>query len=152
MDITFPTEKGRFNYRVAGLLIHDNRLLVIREEHSPYAYLPGGRVQFGETLESAIRREIKEELGHDSEIIRPLWLAQSFFNEDESQEHFHELCLYFLMEVPEISLEDFSVVENARLNQFEWVAFEKLENLYFYPNFLKKAIWNLPEELTMILT
>ncbi|WP_236682977.1 MULTISPECIES: NUDIX domain-containing protein [unclassified Streptococcus] len=79
MDITFATDKGRFNYRVAGIIINDNRLLVIREEHSPYAYLPGSRVQFGETLESAINREIEEEVGLESITLRPLWLSQSFF-------------------------------------------------------------------------
>ena len=29
MDVTFKTEIGRFNYRVAGILIHENQLLVM---------------------------------------------------------------------------------------------------------------------------
>ena len=44
MDVTFQTDVGRVNYRVAGVLIHENRLLVMTDERSPYYYLPGGRV------------------------------------------------------------------------------------------------------------
>ena len=29
--------------------------------------------------------------------------------------------------------------------RFEWLQFERLENEYFYPTFLKKDIYNLPE-------
>ena len=33
--------------------------------------------------------------------------------------------------------------------KFEWLAFERLKNEYFYPTFLKKDIFNLPAEFTM---
>ena len=62
MDVTFQTDVGRFNYRVAGVLIHENRLLVMTDERSPYYYLPGGRVSMNEESTMAIKREIKEEL------------------------------------------------------------------------------------------
>ncbi len=73
-----------------------------------------------------------------------------FFTEDKSQEDFHELCLYFLVEVSDISFGNFTVNEQGRLNHFEWISFEKLEALYFYPTFLKKEIWNLPQSLQII--
>ena len=34
-------------------------------------------------------------------------------------------------------------------NYFEWLEFERLEDEYFYPIFLKKAIFNLPENLVL---
>ena len=82
MDITFDTECGRFNYRVCAVIINDNKLLAMHDENSPYYYLPGGRVSLHETAENAVLREIKEELEIDAKIIRPLWVNQSFFNED----------------------------------------------------------------------
>ena len=72
MDISFKTDKGRFNYRVCGIIIHENKILAMHDEKSPYYYLPGGRVQLHETVEDAIKRELKEELYIDSQIIRPL--------------------------------------------------------------------------------
>lgn len=48
MDITFKTPEGRFNYRVAGLLIHEDKLLIMQDENQPYYYVPGGRVMLHE--------------------------------------------------------------------------------------------------------
>lgn len=65
MDIGFQTDAGRFNYRVCGLIIRNGHLLVMQDELSPYAYLPGGRVKLHETAEEAVLREfIKERIFH----------------------------------------------------------------------------------------
>jgi 8-oxo-dGTP diphosphatase len=50
----------------AVVLDVDGRLLLIRRGHDPHAglwSLPGGRVEDGETLEQAVRREVFEETG-----------------------------------------------------------------------------------------
>ena len=82
MDITFDTGAGRFNYRVAAVLLDGERILAMHDERSPYFYLPGGRVRMGERAEDAVLREVREELGIEAKILRPLWLSQAFFNED----------------------------------------------------------------------
>jgi len=30
MDCTFKTEEGKFNYRVGAIIIHDNKLLMVK--------------------------------------------------------------------------------------------------------------------------
>jgi 8-oxo-dGTP diphosphatase len=43
--------------------VHDNRLLLIESRKSPGAYyMPGGKIETGETREEALLREINEEL------------------------------------------------------------------------------------------
>jgi 8-oxo-dGTP diphosphatase len=56
-----------------GAVVQDaaGRLLLIRRGHAPHAglwSLPGGRVEAGETLEQAVRREMLEETGL---LVRP---------------------------------------------------------------------------------
>ena len=99
MDITYVSGREKFNYRVCAVMISDNRILAMHDERSPYFYLPGGRVQMGETAEHAVVREVEEELNITPQIIRPLWLNQSFFKEEVDNLDYHEICIYYLMNI-----------------------------------------------------
>ena len=153
MDITYKFENQKFNYRVCAMMIADGKILAMKDQRSPYHYLPGGRVALGETAEAAVIREIREELGIISKISRPLWLNQAFFKEDVDGLHYHELCIYFLMDISGTDLltrgASFSTTEGHRTHIFEWLKFERLTEEYFYPLFLKKDIFNLPSEFTI---
>ena len=98
-DITFKIDNNKFNYRAYAIIINDNKILALKDEVSPYYYLPGGRVQIGETAEDALLREIEEELEVNAKIIRPLQLNQSFFNEDVTKIDYHEICIYYLVDI-----------------------------------------------------
>ena len=145
MDISFKTPEGRFNYRVCGVIIRNERLLAMQDGKSPYSYLPGGRVKLGENAEEAILREIREEMHAEARILRPLWFCQSHFIEDTSRERFHEICIYYLLDLPGIPDSDFAIMEKGRLNRFEWIPFGELKERYLYPDFIKDRVWNLPE-------
>lgn len=153
MDITFNTEQGVFNYRVCAIMIHENKLLAMHDERSPYFYLPGGRVHLHETAEKAIVREIKEELEIDANIVRPLWLNQGFFIEDVNKKKYHELCLYFLMDFENTHLLDngdkFTLSEGKHTHIFEWLPFDRLKDEYIYPSFIKDGVFDLPQSLTL---
>jgi ADP-ribose pyrophosphatase YjhB (NUDIX family) len=153
MDISFKVENGKFNYRVCAMMINNGKILAMRDDRSPFYYLPGGRVGMGETAEAAVIREVGEELGVTPKIIRPLWLNQAFFTEDVDKLRYHELCIYFLMDISDTDLlsrgEQFSSMEGNRTHHFEWLALDRLKDEYFYPIFLKKEIHNLPEVFTL---
>ncbi len=153
MDISFRTRNEKFNYRVCAMMISENKILAMHDERSPYFYLPGGRVSMGETAEHAIVREVKEELGITPEIVRPLWLNQAFFTEDVDNLNYHELCIYFLMDISNTDLllrgDRFESKEGMHTHVFEWLPFEQLKDEYFYPLFLKKEVFDLPEVFTI---
>ena len=153
MDISYRTESGKFNYRVCAMIISDGKILAMHDERLPYFYLPGGRVKMGEAAEDTVIREVREELGIIAKIARPLWLNQAFFTEDVDHLRYHELCIYFLMDISETDLlergNEFTVNEGKRTHIFEWLDFDQLKEEYFYPLFLKKGIFNLPNEFTI---
>jgi ADP-ribose pyrophosphatase YjhB (NUDIX family) len=64
--------------RVTGVLVEDNRLLLVKQRVSAERAwsLPGGRVEQGETLESAIVRELEEETGLSTEVVKLLYLCE----------------------------------------------------------------------------
>lgn len=154
MDITFKTEEGNFNYRVCAVMIHEDHLPVMRDRRSPYYYLPGGRVELHETAEDAVLREVREELQIDAKIIRPLWLNQGFFVEDVTKERFHELCLYFLIDISGTDLlergKEFTCMEGKLCLEYEWMGFDQLKEAYLYPIFMKEAVYRLPESLQLM--
>ena len=154
MDMTFKTPEGRFNYRVCAVIIHEGKLLAMRDRPTSHYYLPGGRVHLHESANDAILREIHEELGIEAKFVRPLWFCENFFALDDSGERYHELSLYYLIDASEAKFlfenETFTLMEENEIHLFEWLPFEKLRDTYFYPLFLKKEIFHLPEHLTMI--
>ncbi len=153
MDISYIFGSEKFNYRVCALILSDGKILAMRDERSPYYYLPGGRVKLGETAEQAIIREVREELNITPMIVRPLWLNQSFFTEDVDHLNYHEICVYFLMDISGTDLLEkglrFTLHEGSHTHRFEWLPFERLADEYFYPVFLKTAIFDLPENFTI---
>ena len=153
MDISFLQDGQKFNYRVCAMMIAGNRILAMRDERSPYFYLPGGRVKMDETAEQAVVREVQEELGVTAKISRPLWLNQAFFTEDVDGIRYHELCIYFLMDISNTDLPErgssFTLTEGKHIHAFEWLSFDRLQNEYFYPGFLKNEIFDLPKEFTI---
>ena len=58
----------------AALLFHDGKIFATKRGASPYAYVahkyefPGGKIEAGESGESAVKRELKEELDMDVKV------------------------------------------------------------------------------------
>ena len=58
-------DNQQFNFGVYGICIKDDQVLVIKKGRGPYKGLydlPGGRIEFGEKAEEALRREFEEEV------------------------------------------------------------------------------------------
>jgi len=63
--------------RVNGILIEDNRILLVEQDVSSNRHWahPGGRPEYGETLDQALVREMKEEAGLDISVRRLLYVT-----------------------------------------------------------------------------
>ncbi len=145
--ITFDRDQSRFTYRVVGVAIEDGRVLLHRAEGDDFWALPGGRAELLEPAAATLRREMREELDIEVEVVRPLWLVENFF-QHQGFDH-HELGIYFLMRVPEswsfrTALEPFIGDENGVRLVFQWFPLDALAGMRVYPSFLGDGLRNLP--------
>jgi 8-oxo-dGTP diphosphatase len=70
--LTSPIQPAHPQLAVSAAIFRDGNILLVRRARSPakgvYS-LPGGRVEFGETLHAALHREVDEETGLKIEIV-----------------------------------------------------------------------------------
>ena len=145
--ITFEQGKVRFNYRVVGVVLNGDRVLLHRWEKEDFWVLPGGRGKLLEPSEDTLKREMREELGVEIQIERLLWVVENFFEYDGKP--WHELALYFLIALPRDShlygeRGPFVGDEEGFKLFFQWHRLGELENISLYPTFLRKALTSLP--------
>jgi 8-oxo-dGTP diphosphatase len=64
MSVISPQPVSRPQIAVSAAIFRDGKILLVRRARSPakgFYSLPGGRVEFGETLHAALHREVDEE-------------------------------------------------------------------------------------------
>ncbi len=92
---------------------------------------------------------MREELAIDVDVIRLLWVVENFF--EYTGLRFHELGLYFLMQVPanwsqRTSQGAFEGHEGHHVLTFQWFPLDDLDQIRILPSFLPQALRELPSE------
>jgi 8-oxo-dGTP diphosphatase len=87
---------------VYGIAQKGSEILLIRKSRGPYKGLfdlPGGGVEFAESLEQALHREFKEEIGGEIEIetFHKALDHNSTWIDDGIVTHTHHIALYYLV-------------------------------------------------------
>lgn len=156
--IHLRTKEGVFNFRVAGVLLHDNKILLHQMSSEKSYSLPGGRVEINEDSKKALIREYYEEIGIEIEVDRLLWVNESFFRQ-RSVRH-HELCFYYLIHQTgglnilvnnqfygqELAKNGFPFLE------FFWMKLDELKSISIRPPFLKTGLYDIPHEVVHIIS
>ena len=153
MDLTFKTPYGRFNYRVGAIILHDGKVLLMRNPEVPYLYSVGGRVNYNETTEEAVIREVLEETGVKLSVDRPVFFHEQFFDEEVTGEHFHEVAVYFLMKdnAARGDIKCSSVTERGVSEELIWIPLDELEQHYVVPVSIARELKNMPGHFTPIV-
>lgn len=81
---------------VSGLVEKDGRVLLVKEvleSKQEYWIVPGGHVEFGESLVDAVKREMKEETNLDVEVTRLLDFKEHIVTKYD----YHTVIFFFLV-------------------------------------------------------
>ena len=138
MDILFKTDEYVFSYRVAGICIHNNKVLLQKPTNDTAFAFPGGHVELGETNAQTLFREFKEEIGVDIKVSDLKWVGEIFF--PWGNKPCHQIWLYYVVDIKSnnVPLEGMFVgkekIEGRKFDlEFHWVPIGELNNIEVYP-------------------
>ncbi len=131
-DIILHTDEYSFDYRVAGICVIDNKVLLQKpvSDSDGYAF-PGGHVSFGETNEETLKRELFEETGLDITVHELKWLGEIFYYWNGKR--FQQICPYYQFSI-NTAVDSFSPFKGKEGHlMFYWVPIDKLDEILVYP-------------------
>lgn len=103
-DATLPT------IRVSAIIVVDEHLLMVKQGRGEEEYwlLPGGGVEFGESMADALRREVSEELGRPVDVMKPVALVESISpDQDAYRKHvLHVIYAARLGDGPDVTTDE----------------------------------------------
>ena len=146
-SIKMKTDDYNFKFRVSGLIIRNNKILLVDMDDSGFLCLPGGYVELGETTEEAVKRELIEEIGKDIMVKKYLGVVENYFINKFSKK-MHEISFYYLMDFVSCDIEEsnFTLIENDKGHNikldFKWINIDEVDNFDIRPNFLKDLFKN----------
>ena len=153
-DITVPVGDGYLNVRVGAIIEKDGKVLMVGNDDVDYYYSVGGRVQFGESAEEALRREVREETGCALEIDRLGFVHENFFLGDSPAKWgktVYEICFYYYMKTPaDFELVCRSFTEDGTGERLVWVPLDTPKRLY--PGFFRTELAHPAPYIRHILT
>ena len=147
--LTFDRDQGRFNQRVAGACIHEGHVLLTHAEGENFCFLPGGRVELLEDTRTALKREMSEELGCETNVGRLLWVVEGFF--ELSGHNYHEVAFIYEFQPTDASLLRRTwtrqTTDGSISIEFRWFPLQDIAPVNLQPAFLKKALQSPPTNI-----
>lgn len=122
-----------------ALIKQDDKFLVIKQAVGENIIwdLPGGKIEFGETPFDALRREVKEELAAEIQIIKPLGVWW-FFNPAREKQ---VICNTYICSLKNSAIDITQNPADENILEYRWVTKEEfLDDNYQAESSLKDLI------------
>ena len=153
-DCTVAIDNGYINLRVGAIIMKGDKFLMVGNQKDNYLYSVGGRIQFGESAEEAVVREVFEETGVRLEVDHLGFVHENFFYGDYGKKEdklIYEISYFFYMKTPE----DFepvcdSFTEDESKERLVWV--DKDSEITYYPTFFRDELSKQSSSVKHIVT
>jgi len=115
---------------VGALIVKNNgEILLIKTPKWKSDYsIPGGRVELGETIEDAVKRESKEEVGLDIELKELLFVQEAIYSEE-----YHKKDHFIFLECVCRAKSSGVKIDNREITEYIWIKPEKALELNLDP-------------------
>lgn len=128
--------------RIAGIVIKDGKILMLRGKEYRELWTPGGHLEIGEKEEECLRRELKEEIGVNL-------VKSDFFGEYPGKSFYQPERTYnqhvYLAEI------EGKIVPDAEIRDYLWLTKEDFLSKKYpmitndeekvFPDLIKKKLW-----------
>lgn len=132
MDIDIKNDNKRFNARASAIIYNKDKtkILLFKIKDRDFYMLPGGRINYFEDSESAIKREIKEELGLDLNFDF-CSVQEVFLNRNDKQ--IMQYCFCYKSVFKGEAKDDKINSLDEKNQYFYWIDINKLNEYNIFP-------------------
>ena len=93
--VAVPAAQLTFRPSAYASIVHEGKVLLVTIRSSGKYDFPGGAIEVGETIEAALKREVREETGLEIEVEKFLHFEEGFFYYDPSDTAWHTFQFFY---------------------------------------------------------
>jgi len=131
----------------AFILNEDKLLLIKKSKNAPVEpnkwEVPGGRMEFGESVEDHIKREVKEEVGIDIEVGEPFDVWTFFIDSSQNDEKIQVVVVARFCRPKSFNINFLSHANTDYISEYNWVPIQEVKKYDLIPDMIptmKKCI------------
>ena len=148
MDLKCDVGENVLNIRAAGVIIHNNKILVHRNINHEHYALIGGKIVINESSVDAVKREFWEEMEKEVDVQECIAVVENFFN--MKGKRYHEIMFIHKVEFvdEQDKLIDYTLdnIEGKDYLKYMWLDLDKIDEYKILPKVTKEILKerNLP--------
>lgn len=149
-DIQVKIDDVTLNCRVAGIIIHNGKVLFPKRRNNKFWALPGEKISIWEKSGDTVIREIKEETGVTVAMIERIMTISEYFFEFQG-EKFHQYIFAYKVNIgenePILKMEEFDGKEEGKDMIYKWLDLDTISVAPIKPDYLDEQLSNISDNI-----